>query len=225
MTEVRYRRGECEEALQMADDFLVTVEAGSPHYTAYQVYAIRAEIRLARGDQPGAISDAENALALGREIADPQALFYALPACAHVFSLSSGSDRAVPLARELLAALGRGENMQFAVITLPAFASTAFRLDLVQELVDALADRRASPWMEVVKAYARRDLVTAAEIIQQIGSRPDEAEARLRASEQLVAEGRRPEADEQLRRALELYQAMGATHYVRECEALLAASA
>jgi probable HAF family extracellular repeat protein len=39
------------------------------------------------------------------------------------------------------------------------------------------------------------------------------------------AEGRRPEADEQLQHALAFYRSVGATHHVRECEALLAASA
>jgi hypothetical protein len=48
---------------------------------------------------------------------------------------------------------------------------------------------------------------------------------RLRAAEQFVAEGRRAEADEQLRSALSFYRGVGATRYVREGEALLAASA
>ena len=52
-----------------------------------------------------------------------------------------------------------------------------------------------------------------------------EAFFRLRAAEQLVEEGRRPEADVQLRPALAFYRGVGATRYVREGEALLAASA
>ena len=47
----------------------------------------------------------------------------------------------------------------------------------------------------------------------------------LCAAEQLVAEGRRAEADEQLRPALAFYRGVGATRYLREGEALLAASA
>jgi hypothetical protein len=150
---------------------------------------------------------------------------FVLAACAHVFSLASGSDRAVPLARELLDTLSRGVGMQFAVINLPSFASAVLRLDLAQELVDALADHFETPWTETVRAYARGDFAAAAEILHRTGSRPEEAEARLRAAEQLVAEGRRAQADEQLQQALEFYRSVGATHYVRECEALLAASA
>ena len=43
-----------------------------------------------------------------------------------------------------------------------------------------------------------------------------EAIARLRARAQLVAEGRRAEADEQLQRALAFYRSVGATRYVRQ---------
>jgi hypothetical protein len=52
-----------------------------------------------------------------------------------------------------------------------------------------------------------------------------EAFYRLRAAEQLVVEGRRAEADDQLGPALGFYRSVGATRYVREGEALLAASA
>jgi class 3 adenylate cyclase len=47
----------------------------------------------------------------------------------------------------------------------------------------------------------------------------------LREPSELVSAGRRAEADEQLRRALAFYRLVGATRYVREGEALLAASA
>ena len=41
----------------------------------------------------------------------------------------------------------------------------------------------------------------------------------------LIDDGRRAEADEQLQRALTFYRSVGATRYIREGEALLAASA
>ncbi len=224
MPDHHYRRGAWDEALRMADEFIADIEQGSPHYSAWQVYALRAEMRLGQGDPAGAIRDAENALAAGRTVAEPQALYFVLPACAHVFSLASGPGRAVPLAREFLEALSRGVGMQFAVLNLPTFAAAARRLDLDQELMDALADHAQTSWTEAVRAYARGDFAAAAEMLHRTGSRPEEAEARLRAAEQLVAEGRRAEADEQLQQALDFYRSVGATHYVRECEALLAAS-
>ncbi len=153
----RYRRGEWNEALREADEFIAEIEAGSPHYNSFQLYAVRAEMRLARGDPAGAIRDAESALATGRAVEDPQAVFFVLPACAHVFSLASERGRAVPLAREFLEALSRGVGMQFAVINLPTFASAALQLDLARELLGALADHPQTPWTETVRAYAQGD--------------------------------------------------------------------
>jgi hypothetical protein len=72
---------------------------------------------------------------------------------------------------------------------------------------------------------AAGDFVRAADILQEIGDASTEAFCRLRAAEALVAKGRRAEADEQLRPALAFYRGVGATRYVREGEAVLAASA
>jgi hypothetical protein len=49
--------------------------------------------------------------------------------------------------------------------------------------------------------------------------------ARVRAAEKLVKAGRRAEADAQLQQALAFWCAVGATTYIWESEALLAASA
>jgi class 3 adenylate cyclase len=220
-----YRRGEWSEAQRMADDYLAVVEGGSPHYNAWQDWAIRAEMRLARGDSSGAIRDAESALGAGRAVADAQAVYFVLPACAHVFFLAGERDRAVPLVLEFIEALRRGVSLQFAVINLPVFASVTRHVGLARELLDALADHRQTPWTEVARAYGRGDFVTAAEILHRTGSRPEEAEARLRAAEQLVTESRRAQADEQLRQAFDFYRSVGATHYMRQCQALFAASA
>ena len=219
-----YRRGEWDEALRMADDFLSGVEAGSPNVVAWQVSAVRAEMRVAKGDGDGAVADAEAALAAGRAIEEVQAVCYVLAASAHVLSIAHERERAILLARDLLESLRRGINMQFAVINLPIFASAAVRLGLGEELLDALGSHPARQWTEAVRAYVSRDFVGAAEILHRIGSKPEEAEARLRAAEQLVAEGHRADGDEQLQQAHDFSRSVGATNYLRECEALLAPS-
>ena len=154
----------------------------------------------------------------------PQALLFVLAACTHVFALESESDRAVALARELLDALIRGVRLQFAVVNLPTFVSALVTLDLVPELVDALSEQLETPWTQVVHAYAQVDFAAAAVILHRTGSRPEEAEARLRAAEQLVVAGRPGEADQQLQQALAFYRSVNATRFVRECEALLTVS-
>ena len=72
---------------------------------------------------------------------------------------------------------------------------------------------------------ASGDFERAAATYARIGSLPDEAYARLRAAEQLVAAGHRVEANQQLERAVAFYRQVRATGYLRAGEELLAASA
>ncbi len=75
------------------------------------------------------------------------------------------------------------------------------------------------------RKVASGDLAEAAELCARIGALPDEAYARLRAAEELIAAGRRPEAGAQLAQALVFHHSVAATAYVHRGEALLRASA
>ncbi len=199
--------------------------AGSPHYLSGQAAGLRALIRVATGDVAGALADAEQALAASRSIPDPQVHYLLLPVGAYVLTVAGEHDRARELAEEYITEVGRGSELQFAVVHLPTAAAAARRLALTDELDQALDDRPVTRWIDATRAYLSADYSGAADLLREIGSRPEEAEARLRAAEQLIAAGRRPEGEEQLRLALEFYRSVRATHYVAECEALLAASA
>jgi class 3 adenylate cyclase len=225
LTDHRYRAGEWEQASTAADEYLAVVESGSPHYGAWQVYGIRAELRLARDDLDGAVADAERALELARAADDAQSVPYVVALAAHVFAVASEDDRAAALFDELLGSMKRGSELHFGVLNLPLLASAATRLGRGGELAPALSPDVWPSWREVADAYAREDFASAAEALQAIGSVPDEAEARLFAARSFVAAGRRQEADEQLALALDFYRRVGATRWAAECEALLAASA
>ena len=82
-----------------------------------------------------------------------------------------------------------------------------------------------NPWTEAAAAVTHGEWSRAADVYAEIGYLPIEAYTRLRAAEQLVAEGRRIEADEQLRKALSFFRSVCATRYVNEGETLLAATA
>ena len=71
-----------------------------------------------------------------------------------------------------------------------------------------------SAWIDAAKAFVSSDYLGAADLYAGIGSLPDEADARLRSGIQ-----------SEVRRALEFYLSVGATRYIHEGEALLAASA
>jgi class 3 adenylate cyclase len=221
----RYRRGEWDKALTDADDFLDAVGEGAAHAVAWQVFLERAEIRLARDDVAGALADVDRAVETARANTEVQAVSYVLAGCAHVLALATEPERATALAQELLASLRSGARIQFAVVNLPAFASAAVRLGLGEELADALEGYPESRWTTAVSAYLEGAYAQAADLLAEAGTRPDQAEARLRAAEQLLAEGRRGEAEEQLGQVLHFYRAVGATRYLREAEALLAMTA
>ena len=80
--------------------------------------------------------------------------------------------------------------------------------------------RGPSRWAAAGAAILRGDLLAAADVFAEIGSLPDEARARLRAAERLDGEQRA----EQLRLARAFYDSVGATGFLRECEALEAAA-
>jgi hypothetical protein len=82
-----------------------------------------------------------------------------------------------------------------------------------------------TPWLVAASAYAAGNFSEAGDTYSSIGSRPDEAYARLRAAEALVLADRRAEANVELQHALAFWRSVGAMAYVREGEALLAASA
>jgi hypothetical protein len=103
---------------------------------------------------------------------------------------------------------------------------TAIEVGADRELlaaVEALPYR--TPWAQAAIDALRGDLERAVDALAETGDVTMEAVARLRLAEWLVGEGRRAEADTELRRALAFYRSVGATHHVRRAETLLAASA
>jgi class 3 adenylate cyclase len=225
LSEYPYRRGEWDEALRMVDEFLAPVDAGEPHYVSWQVLARRTEIRLARGATAAAVEDAERALSLVAAIPDPQARYFTNAICAHVFTALSKREDGIRLVQEVLDDLRRGIGLSFASIALPSLASAALSLGLLPDLVAALEQHVENPWIEVVRRYGAGELVAAADLLGRIGSKPEEAEARLHAAAQLRGDGRDAEAGEQLQQALSFWRSVDATFYLAEGEELLTASA
>jgi hypothetical protein len=86
-----------------------------------------------------------------------------------------------------------------------------------------LSPRRA--WSDPAQAIYRGDFSTAAELLAATDLASEEAYARLRAAEQLAAEGRCAEAQVHAKRAHAFYGPVGATAYLRRADALLSAPA
>jgi hypothetical protein len=185
---------------------------------------VRGAIHLARGDLAAALAEASRATELARAVKDPQSLNPSLAFEVRARLALGDLAGASALADELVAALtekgiwGPYESVDGA---------WAFRqLDRAAELIEAFERPRAqTPWHEAARRILAGDLAGAADLYAEIGSVPDEAYARLRATEELMRSGLRGEADRQLRLALPVFARLGAAGWAAEGEALLAASA
>lgn len=221
---VAYWSGQWDEALQMLEETLADV--GPAHALSRWALEIRGRVRLAGGALSAARDDAQRSLALARDAKDPQTLCPALSFAA-VTLLEAGQDPAAALlADELLALDVASRRVSTPVSPLFDLAWILAALGRSTELIEAAEQSRVpSPWTEAAVEIARGNYLPAADIYGEIGHLPNEAYTRLRAAEQLVAEGRRAEADEQLEKAIAFFRGVGAKRYVREGEALFAASA
>ena len=214
----RFAEGEWDEGFREADAFIAACEAGDSHYLESSIRSERAKARLARGDVDGALDDVNRALEHARGAKDPQALLPTLARAARVFLELGRNDEAAVLADEALEM-----RAAFAAAEVAWVAPTLNRVEAVLRMLDRT--RPETSWDRAARALLNGNFEAAATVFHESGQLDDAAEARLRAAEKLVREGRRAEADLQLQEALAFYRSVGATRYVREAESLLAASA
>jgi class 3 adenylate cyclase/tetratricopeptide (TPR) repeat protein len=221
-----YASGSWDEAYDRADTLVKEVEGGLPHYQAPHAYLHRGLIRLGRGDATGAEHDADRAVELARTVKDPQLSQTTLIMAAILFVGIDKHRRAAAILDEVLVEQAELNQLGFASMDAYALAWLAVRLGREDEVAALLnSDPLDTPWLRAGKAVLDGDLAGAADLLGEMGALSQEAFLCLRAAEELVAAGRRAEADEQLNRALAFYRSVGATRHVREGEALLAASA
>jgi class 3 adenylate cyclase len=204
----RYWNGEWDAAVAQADELLGEIEAGAPQYSEFDARLVRGWIGLARGN-PAAREDLEAGLRFARAGNDPQALFPGLAARAFAHLAEGDEAAAARLAEEAL------ERWRASPFELPSFwtadlAVVLHALGRPEGLVDAAAGGRMTAWLEAATMFAEGSFGNAAGLYSAIGSRPDEARARLHAA--------RAGADAELEPAQAFYRSVGA-------EALLALGA
>ena len=196
------RTGSWDIALPHIEEFMAACEAGEPHYHEGGMRLRRAAIRLARDDLEGALDDIQRPpSALARRAGDPQQRIPWFSGCARVLVVAGRVDDARPLAHEAL----RGESLPWALADL---ALVADEVGCTTELAELLERGPETKWTAASRLLLSRDFVQAAEILHEIGDAELESLAQLRAAEQLVAEGRRAEADEQLQRSLAFWRSV-----------------
>lgn len=218
-----FELGNWDKSWPAADESLAESAALGPHYQDTWIRVCRSWMRLARGDTEGALADQRQSLISARQAKDPQVLCPALSGSAYVLAMAGRADEAQPVLSELfgLNVTEEGTLDESSVDCVLAAESLGRR----DEMRRWLSARRDSPWFVAVRELADREFVTAAEALDAMGAARSAALARLRAGQELTRTGRRAEADEQLRQALGFFRSVAATRFIREAEALLAASA
>jgi tetratricopeptide (TPR) repeat protein len=219
-----YWTGRWDEALTLAGEFVGETEAGFGHFMEGYCRDMRGRIRLARGDVTGALDDADIALRQARDANELQMLYPALGLRARALAASDSFDEAGQVVDELLTVWRSKLNEYPASSWVVDLVSALETLDRGDDLLDASDGvTNTSLWLEAAVAFARGEFGVAADILVRIGSRPDEALARLREAQSLVQAGSDTQASIELERALSFYRDVGAGAYIRQAEALLVA--
>jgi tetratricopeptide (TPR) repeat protein len=215
--------GSWADSLEAANAILAASEVEGSHVLDSAQHQQRALMLLAQGDVAGAVADVE-ALGEAQRSEEAQLRAPSLAVATVVLADVGRRDEAKRLFEKLL---GYGERLRSVLNDAPIIdaAWAAHDLGLEREYQECLESSLEVPWAQAAGAILDRDYVRAADIQGQIGYLAGEAYARLRAARQLVEEGRHAEADFELQRSLAFWREVGATRYVREGEALLAASA
>jgi class 3 adenylate cyclase/tetratricopeptide (TPR) repeat protein len=199
-----YWLGRWDEALRLADGFIAESEAGSRHYMEPAARLVRAFIAIARDDVPRAAAEMVAALEIARGAEDPQVLAPTLAARSAVLVVAGRKAEANALVDEFLA-VGQADLAFYGGSA--DFWDAIVALGRGEELLASLRrQERRTRWFDAATAFLAGELTRAADVYREIGDWPAEARSRVRAAEQLLAEGRSSEADAEARRALDFYR-------------------
>ncbi|WP_375425862.1 AAA family ATPase [uncultured Friedmanniella sp.] len=209
-----YWRGDWRTATRLVERALALSEEGSSHFTDVGCQQLRGLMRLARGDLAGADSDLTAAVEVAARLDLAGTLQSLLPqqawaqlAGGDVGAAHDTADRAVSFVADGARLASPDWSGPLAMV-LDGLGRSAEFAEL------AAGVRLPTRWLAAARAVAVADFDGAAEVYASIGSRPDEALARLRAGEQHRAEGRAGEAEAQFSRTLTLWRALGARLYL-----------
>jgi tetratricopeptide (TPR) repeat protein len=212
-----FLRGEWDELLRFADEFIAECEAGAPHSNESDLRADRATIRLGRGDAEGALADCEKAVEQARFVGRWDSSPDVLASVAAIYLALGRPEEARTLVDETLS--------RYPDRPSPALAWSAEGVGRRREVEASLAQIPSiSGWRRAGELILEGRFDSAADVFAEMGALEQEARARLRAAQQLAEQGRHKEGEAQLEKALAFYRSVGATRYIRQADALLAAT-
>ena len=212
--------GDWDVALAKADTFIAECEAGSGHFTEGAIRSHRCCIRLARGDQSGALDDIARAVEMSRQRAEPLSLLQHLKDAAWTYAWLGERDGAENAVREWL---GLAERHPSTIIFYGAqlLSPVTDLLGIAEALREVFHRAPQSPWRNAELASLDGQYERAADFYAAVGYRPWEASTRMLAAKHYFADGRSAEGTAELGKALDFYRSVGATMFVEHGEALL----
>jgi class 3 adenylate cyclase/tetratricopeptide (TPR) repeat protein len=211
-----YWSGHWDQAAAVADSVTAKASSGATHYLECDCLIWRGRIRLARGQLDDARKDGQRALELARASNDRQHLDPALAFGARMHLLADRPSEAGRLVDELL------EHLPGRLLKPELGVDLPICLVELSRPVGVLDDVLPSRWLEAAQAYVTGERRHAAELYAAIGSRPDEAYARLEAARQHMAANRAVEAHTELAVAFAFYREVRASAHLAEVKQLLA---
>jgi class 3 adenylate cyclase/tetratricopeptide (TPR) repeat protein len=218
---LRFDAGDWEEALQEANSMIGAAAFNRQEYLARYV---RATILESRGDLAAAGVDFELALESGRESAEAAAVLPAVVGLAGFIRRRGRSDDASAALDEVVTALDAAESVgdiQEFHVELVVELLEARRLQEAESIVGRMPE---SPWRDACRALVDGEDVQAADTLASMGTERIAADLRLRAARALAAAGRVSEAEAQLELARAFHQKVGATAFLAEADAIVAAA-
>jgi tetratricopeptide (TPR) repeat protein len=228
-----YLRGSWDEAFALGEG-LVDELAGSesPHFIEIPTRDLLAHIALGRGLTERADTESMTALERARAIGDPQCLYTAFAGRALVLLKGGRTEDARGIVEEFMTDVtdltertGQTYIPWVERVLVPWLCRRLGRESDLAGLLDRAPEwTHNTPWSRLIRQILSDELVGAADTAETLLP-PHAAFLRVEAARELVAKGRRADADVQLGRALAFYRRAGADDYIREAEELRAKTA
>ncbi len=198
-----YWRGEWDEAVELAAALLADVEAGGPRLNLEPgARLVRSWVEFARDQLDAALADLDLLCALTREADFLQVALPAFATRARVLA-AAGRDADARADVDDLLSMWRGQTAGGSYWTVD-LAYAAVELGCAADVEAALAEAGGTRWVDAARAVLAGDYERAAELFARIGSRPEEAVARLAAATSLLQA--RQDGGAQLDQALEFFR-------------------
>jgi hypothetical protein len=220
LVDTAFETGLWDEALEHAEAVIAHVEAGNPLYAEASCRLARAAITFARGDSGAFEPEIHRSLELAAKATDPQAKG---PVSVYAAYLRLWAGDRVGARQLLDSTLETARTSEVGVDLIHyevALLAALLELDPA-ELAIPPVEVADTPRQRATVALLEGDLFGAADALAELGKVNDETYLRLRAGEQLLAEGRAEEGQAQVEQALVFYRMVRAARFIAEAEALL----